>query len=241
MKTITGSFAVLTVICSAQLATAALTLDFTAAAEGNERGYGFGDSIVVDGQMVTLYAWNTTEASLTNQSLDDVSVFEQGGAVTPGMATKDGPFAYMDADDGGLGIAQALNKGLYANPARDAGSISGGRNVLGIELEVNAMITSLTFRSFDHGTLPSGTKIDVTFDNGDTWIEHTVGAGGVLDLLQNYHAGDKIGFATVDTKFKLSTVSTVPVPEPASVAVWAGLALAVGGCRAVRRRRQRTG
>ena len=242
MKTTLNLLAAATVCCSAQLASAALTLDFTAAAEGNERGYGFGDSIVVDGQTVKLYAWNTTEASLTTQSLDGAS-FDAGGPVSPATATEDGPFAYMDDDDGGLGAAQTLNKGLDAVPASDddvgpAGGIQGGREVVGIQLMNDATITRLTFKASDHTQLPSGSKIDITFDNGDTWSEYTIGAGGVLDLSKLYDMDDKIGLAYTGTKFYLSTVSTIPVPEPASVAVWAGLALAVGGCGAVRRRRQ---
>ena len=242
MKTTLNLIAVAAVLCSAQLASAALTLDFAKAAEGNERGYGFGDTIVVNGQNVKLFAWNTTEASLTNQSLDSAA-FDPGGSVTPGTATNDGPFAYMDDDDAGLGAAQSLNKGLDAVPAGDddvglAPGTTDVREVVGIQLENDAMITRLTFRNSVHDPLPAGSKIDITFDNGDTWTEYSIGAGGVLDLSVNYDSDDKMAFAYVDTAFYLSTVT---VPEPASVVVWAGLAFAVGGCGFVRRRRQVAG
>ena len=242
MKTTLSLLAAVTVLCSSQLATAALTLDFTAAAEGNERGYGFGDTIDVSGQSVTLYAWNTTEANLTNQSLDGAS-FDSGGSVTVGQATQDGPFAYMDEDDGGLGVAQTLNKGLDAVPSSDddvgpAGGIDGGREVLGIQLASDARITRMTFKASDHTDLPAGSLIDITFDNGDSWTQFAVADGGVLDLDRGYDMDNKIGMAWVldGAKFYLSTVSTIPIPEPASVVVWAGLALAIGGCGALRRR-----
>ena len=237
MKTITTIFfAAVAVVCSAQLATASLIdLDFTAAAEGNERGYGFGDSIMVDGQEVTLFAWNTTEESLTNQSLDSDS-FDPGGAVVVGQATNDGPFAYMDENEGGLGASQSLNKGLDSVPASEdqtgtAGELPGGREVVGIQLAGNAEVTRLTFRSSAHDPLEAGSLLDITFDNGNTWNKYSVGEGGVIDLSVAYNSDDKIGLAYVDTGFYLSTVT---VPEPTSFAI---LALAFGGCAAFVRRR----
>ena len=230
------------VLFSAHLASASIELDFAAAAEGNERGYGFGDSIQVSGQTVKLYAWNTIESPLTNQSLDSAT-FAPGGSVTIGTATKDGPFAYMDDDEAGLGATQALNKGLDAVPSSEddvgaAGDIEGGREVVGIQLMFDAVgVTQLKFRDKHHDPLPAGTLIDITFDNGDTWTQYSIGGSGILDLAVEYDSDDKIGFGYVDTPFYLSSVS-VAVPEPMTLFVWVGLFSAIGGVIGHRRRAQ---
>ena len=243
---------IFTFLWSAQCAVASFQLDFAGFANGNERGYGFGDQVNVDGVNVDLFAWNTTTASPTADGslLSNAGIFTPGGAlVADGNGNfTNGPYAYMDSGNAGLGVGQNLNAGLQVVPSNDdnvgVGNAPNVREVVGLQFQIDITLEQFTFRDLNHNLLPQNSLIDITFDDGSNWTQFSIGAGGILDLPDFLVASsDRIGLAYVDTQFYLSTLEADPViptttqsiPEASSLIVWGMLAL-VSGQRLRRRR-----
>ncbi|QEG36015.1 hypothetical protein [Bythopirellula goksoeyrii] len=247
-------------VCSAaQVASASIQLDFGkfAASElpagplntpQGERGYGFGAPITINGVGLDLYAWNTTNATtgppLTSQVLStsvDTANFTRGGTPTQGGSNNAGPYAYLDGRSsgrlGGLGASQELTGSFQADPSSDdnvsgVGSITNGREVVGMIFASSATIDVLSFRDLDHyaDRFTSTNLIDVTFDSGNTWetispssVDGTYDFGGRL-----VSQGDIFGLAFNNTQFYLTSAAINVVPEPLAVFTWFGLA-SIGG------------
>jgi hypothetical protein len=235
VATMRALFIALTFVFSAQSATASITMDFAAAANGNERGYGFGDQITVDGVAVNLFAWNTVGPPLlaspipNGSLLSNASIFVQGGTLTGSGLQTNGPYAYMDSGNAGLGVGQILNSSLQVTPSNDdnvgIGYVAGVREVVGLQFQSIASIEQFTFRDANHNLLV-GAKIDITFDGGANWSQYTTGAGGVVNSFGSVSvdSNDKVALAYVDQQFYLGAVNAT-LPEPTTFLVWSVLGI----------------
>jgi len=244
MRTILG---VLILVCAIEPASASVTLDFAGFADTNgERGYGFGDQITVNSVDVKLFAWNTTTmTALTNELLGSTT-FSPGGAVVDGAGPyNDGPYAYLDKGNAGMGVGQKLTASKQVNPSNDD-NVTGtttSREVLGIQFMDNMIVEQFVMRDAGHHLIGSG-NVEITFDDGANWSTYAIsplsGSDGLVDFGSGISviAGNRIGLAWKGTQFYLSSAEVTPVPEASSIVIWATLGL-IG--LAVSRRRSRVG
>lgn len=141
------------------------------------------------------------------------------------------PYHDLSGNKGGFGVFARSD----TNPLGNAGSSDNVAAGQSITLTFNQAVglESLTTFSARHGN-HSGGSIDYTVNDTDITASLSLPNGGTLVNLGN-RVGTVHTFAYYDTEFYVSTVTVNPVPEPASLALFA---LGAGGLAVVRRRRR---
>lgn len=112
--------------------------------------------------------------------------------------------AYLDANSGGkpggLGVCSSLTAGQQCDPSSDD-NISGSE-VATVSFSEDVTVNSVEVRDDGHNYLDEGETILVSFDDGATFSQYTVGANGVVDL------GDETVVAGTEVQFKRDDAST---------------------------------